>query len=78
MGMPAVRGLAAHNDLFQLFKTDPLGALHQLEQRTGEKSPRLNLGDIAVIQTLTPDEFRALIDISDKVKASGSGYFKIS
>ena len=77
MGMASVRGLAAHQDLFQMFKTDPLGALHQLEQRTGQKF-RLNRGDIAVMQSLTFDEFQALIAISDKVKAAGSDYFKIS
>ena len=78
MGMASVRGLAVHQDLFQLFKTDPLGALDQLEQRTGEKFPRINRGDIAVMQSLTFDEFQALIAISDKVRAVGSEYFKIS
>jgi hypothetical protein len=53
MGMASVRGLAAHQDLFQLFKTDPLGALAQLEQRMGEKFPRLNRGDITFMQSLT-------------------------
>jgi hypothetical protein len=35
MGMAAIRGLYTHQDLLQLFRTDPLGALAQLEQRTG-------------------------------------------
>jgi hypothetical protein len=70
MGMAPVRGLAAHQDLFQVFKTDPLGALAQLEQRMGEKFPRLNRGDIVFMQSLTFDEFQALIAIADKVRAA--------
>lgn len=78
MGMPPVRGLAANQDLFQLFKTDPLGALDQLEQRMGAKFPRLSRGDIAFMQSLTFDEFQALIAFADKVRAAGSDFFKIS
>jgi len=71
------RGLAAHQDLYRLFRTDPFGALQQLEQRTGQKFARVNVGDIAVLQSLTPDEFQALINISDKVKRAGVDYLKI-
>jgi hypothetical protein len=77
MADSVVRGLAAHQDLYQLFQTDPLGALQQLEQRTGQKFTRINAGDIAVIQSLTFDEFQALIALSDKVKAAGVDYFKV-
>jgi hypothetical protein len=77
MAIAPVRGLVAHQDLFQLFQTDPYGALAQLEQRTGEKFTRINRGDIAILQSLTFDEFQALIALSDKVRAAGAEYFKI-
>jgi hypothetical protein len=73
-----VRGLAAHQDLYRLFQTDPLGAIQQLEQRMGQKFTRINVGDIAVLQSLTFDEFQALIAFADKVKAAGVDYFKVS
>jgi hypothetical protein len=41
MADSVARGLAAHRDLYQLFQTDPFGALQQLEQRTGQKFTRM-------------------------------------
>jgi hypothetical protein len=77
MGMSAVRGLATHQDLFQLFQTNPLGSLDQLEQRTGVKLPGITRGQIAIMQSMSLDDFKALVDICDKVRTAGSEYFKI-
>jgi hypothetical protein len=77
MGSGVVRGLYQHQDLFQQFKTDPLGALAELERRTGANFRQINRNHIAVIQSMTLDDFKALIDISDKVRSAGSEYFKL-
>jgi hypothetical protein len=77
MGIAVIEGLIQDSDLEAQFEKDPLGAIQELERRTGQDLSKVNRGHIAIIQHMTTDERRALVTIAHKARAFGSEYFKI-
>jgi len=77
MGIAVIKGLIQNSDLEEQFITDPLGAIQELERRTGQDLSKVNRGHIAIIQHMTADERRALVTIANKAGEFGSEYFQI-
>lgn len=71
MSAGTIRALAKHRELIEKFKEDPWGALNEIEAKSGETFPNLNIADIKMLQSMTIEEFELFLTLHDKAQNFG-------